>query len=124
MLKRKCTPEYRECRAYFEWACLNPLLREYLIKNVNEGKRSQAIGYFLKLIGMRPGLPDYHLPLPNQKYHGLWIEMKPKGKIGKRTDLEQDEWLARLKKIGHYAVYAYGWEEAASITTRYLLNKI
>jgi hypothetical protein len=116
--------EYKECLAFYKWAQFNPLLREYLIKIVNEGARSPQSGYFLKLIGMRPGIPDYFLPLANDTYSGLWLEMKLSGSQGERKRDNQSAWIERLKKIGHYATYAHGWQEAADIASKYLANQI
>ncbi len=123
-MKKWISSEYQECKAYYAWAQYNPILREYLYKIVNEGKRSSASGFFLKLIGLRAGLPDYHLPIPNNTYHGLWLEMKRKNqnKVTKREN--QTEWLDKLNKIGHYATFAYGCEDAIKITLDYINNRI
>lgn len=122
-MKKWISSEYHECFAFYKWAQLHPILSEYLIKNVNEGKRSKIAGHFLKLIGLKPGLPDYHLPLPNDKYHGLWIEMKTVNEVNKKKRKNQTEWIEKLNRIGHYATYAYGWENAATIVKDYLGNK-
>ena len=116
--------EFKECKAYWQWAQMNPLLREYLIKNVNEGKRSVAYIRASMAIGMRPGLPDYHLPLPNNHWFGLWLEIKALDQKGKKNRENQDAWINRLNKAKQYATYAYGWEEAAKITSDYLENRI
>lgn len=116
--------EYQECKAYFEWAQYYPVLREYLFKIVNEGKRSKINGNMLKLIGLRAGLPDYQLPIPNKNWNGLWIEMKKRSHAGKTKKDNQNEWISKLIKVKQYATYAYGWEDAAKITMDYLNNKI
>jgi hypothetical protein len=121
-MRKRISSEYDECLAFFKWAQFNPLLREYLIKIPNEGKRNAFTGYCLKVIGLRAGVPDYFFPVPNEKYHGLWIEMK--AVKGSTTRDNQKEWIEKLKKIGHYATYAYGWQDAAKIATDYLTNKI
>lgn len=123
-MKKWISSEYQECKAYFTWAQFNPILKEYLYKIVNEGQRTPKSGFFLKLIGMKAGLPDYHLPVANDRYHGLWLEMKKRNQINMAKRLTQSDWLEKLKKIGHYADYAYGWEHAAKITMDYLNNKI
>jgi hypothetical protein len=125
-LTEKIVPnEYKECKWFYEWACAyNPLLREYLIKNVNEGQRSSMMGKLLKLIGMRPGIPDYQLPLPNANWRGLWIEMKKTDQERRKKDDKQNEWIYKLKKIRQYATYAYGWEHASKIVVDYLNDRI
>ena len=126
--KRNISPteipdEYSECVAYFKWAQLNWLVREYLIHHVNEGKRSKTQGYYLNCIGLRKGLPDYQLPIPNENWLGLWIEMKTIDQRNRKQKKEQIEWIDRLIKIGHFATFAYGWQHAAEITMDYLNNK-
>lgn len=116
--------EYHDCRRFYEWACWQPMLKEYLIKHVNEGKRSVVMGRLLKLIGMRTGLLDYQLLLPNKNWNGLWLEMKTTDERGKKKRDSQDEWIARLLKIKHYATYAYGSDEAIQIVKDYLTDKI
>lgn len=122
IMKKRISSEYQECLAYFKWAQYHPVLKEYLIKIVNEGKRNAITGYRLQLIGLRAGLPDYYLPISNRNYNGLWIEMKVSKSFNKRNN--QDEWIEKLKKIGHYAIYAIGWQEAARVTMDYLEDRI
>lgn len=67
---------------------------------------------------------DYQWPVPNKKYIGLWLEFKRVDERGKKTKPEQDEWIARLLKIGHYASYAYGCDDAIKIYTDYVNNRL
>jgi hypothetical protein len=119
-----CANEYQECKAFWEWAQYNPILAEYLYKIVNEGKRTARNGASLKLIGLRAGLPDYHLPIGVGDWNGLWIEMKTRDQSDEKQSQKQKEWIRKLKKANHYATFAYGWEHAAKITTAYLQNKL
>jgi hypothetical protein len=123
-IKTLIATEYEECQAFWLWSMTQPVVRDYLIKNTNEGKRSARYGHGLKMIGMRPGLPDYHLPLSNNNYHGLWIEMKRMGSNNRKKDSDQLTWINRLNMAGHYASYAYGWENAKQIVSDYLANKL
>lgn len=116
--------EYQECRTYWEWSQLNPLIKNHLVHHVNEGKRSIVTGHRLKIIGMSKGLPDYQLFIPNLKYHGLLIEMKSKCQKGKKQKKEQTEWIDRLIINGYFATFAFGADEAIKITTDYLQNKL
>jgi len=122
-MRNKCASEYQECLYFFQWSQLQHF-GQYLIKIVNEGTRTPKQAYQLRSIGMRAGLPDYYLPLPNAHWAGLWLEMKRRDRQRMVRDPRQDDWIAKLLKIGHYATYAYGWDEAASITTRYLSNQL
>jgi len=121
----KIPSEMEECRAFWNWAQLIPGLKDYLYKIVNEGKRNPAHGMKLRTIGLRAGLPDYHYPVPNEKFNGFWLEMKTRKKT-KHDSLpnHQREWIEKLQKINHYATFAYGWEDAADKTMSYLNNKV
>ncbi len=116
--------EYEECKTFYKWASLHPICKDYLIHHVNEGKRSMIAGVRLKAIGMRAGVPDYQLPVANKQWHGLWIEMKLIDGQKKTKRESQDNWIAKLLNVGQYATYAYGAEDAISIVTDYLNNRI
>lgn len=116
--------EMQECIAYWQWAQTVPILRDYLFKIVNEGKRSPIHGRQLKLIGLRKGLPDYHYPVANKNWNGFWLEMKKRQLRRSSIPDYQDEWIEKLIRIGHYATFAFGWEDAASKTLDYLNNRL
>lgn len=116
--------EYQECKAFWGYAQRVPPLRDYLIKHANE-----RIGYswFTKAligIGMRVGIMDYQFPVRNDKYIGLWLEFKRVDQRDKKKDSDQDEWIEKLIKIGHYAAYAYGCDHAIKIYTDYVNNRL
>lgn len=114
--------EYQECKAFWQWAQLQPVLCDYLIKIANENQSQPWFLRALYLIGMRPGLPDYFLPIANQQWNGLWIEMKKKDKKKHKKNEKQEIWIEKLLKIDHYATYAYGCDDAIRICTHYLVN--
>lgn len=76
----------------------------------NEGKRSEAAGRKLKKMGMRKGIPDLFFPVPNQKHHGLFIELKrnEKALLGK----EQAEWIVYLNELGYRALRCSSLDDA------------
>lgn len=115
--------EYAECRAFYEWTQWHSLLKENVIKIVNEGRRSIIQGRLLKKIGLSKGVPDYIIPIANKNWHSLWLEMKTKDEINKPQRKEQVEWIERLLKQGHYATFVFGSFEAIQITTDYLNNR-
>lgn len=119
--RNNCISEYQECKAYWDWAQYHPPIGKYLIKHCNENKNPIWFNQYLLRIGMRPGLPDYQFPIPNEKWSGLWIEMKRKG--GKVQN-NQIRWINDLKAINHYATVAYGAEDAIRITLDYINNRI
>lgn len=83
----------------------------------NERKCSQITGRLLKLMGLKKGVPDLHLPVPRGKWHGLYIEMKTeKGK----TSEAQDWWLLELQKQGYCCAVCHGWQDAVDVLEAYL----
>jgi len=74
-----------------------------------------------KKAGMTNGVPDIYLPVSNQKYHSLWIELKtlmPKG----IESLAQKKEIALLNKYGNYACFSYGYDATIKIIENYLNN--
>lgn len=115
--------EYEECKTFWAYAQLIPITKEFLIKNCNEG----LDGWFrnaLIRIGLRTGLLDYHFVPDNKKYKGLWIEMKRRDGQLKPRNKDQEDWIAKLNKIGHYACYAYGCDEAIRIVNLYITDQL
>jgi hypothetical protein len=116
--------EYQECNAFFRWSQTQPIVKDCLIKICNEGVRTPRQAYQLRAIGLRPGVPDYLLPIANAQYHSLWIEMKRRDKRRTKKEPRQDAWLAKLRALGHYSTYAYGCEDAIHIVEQYLNNQL
>lgn len=84
----------------------------------NGGKRNFFEAVKLKRCGVKAGIPDICLPLPNRKgYHGLYIELKRVS--GGRVSDEQLAWQELLRKNGYCAEIAYGLEEAKKIVSNY-----
>lgn len=83
----------------------------------NGGKRDARTATALKRQGVKPGVPDLHLPVARGKYHGLYIELK----VGKnKATALQKEWIEELTKQGYLAVVCYGWQTAAEQLIKYL----
>ena len=94
---------------------------EYLHHIPNGGARSKATAGRLRAEGVKPGVPDLHLPVPLGGYHGLYIEMKRR-KGGTVSD-EQKRWINFLLLHG-YAVYVCkGADEAITVIENYLSLK-
>lgn len=71
--------------------------------------------------GVRSGIPDVCLPWPNQKYHGLYIELKIK--TG-RVSQEQKACLDYLNSVGYRAVICWSWIEAWKVIEDYLNGRL
>ena len=121
-VKRDLTPtETQEQKMLFAWAKLNE--RKYpelalLFHIPNEGKRSKRVGHELVEMGMKKGVPDVCLPVPNAVYAALYIEMKRSN--GGRASEDQKGWLAALNRVGNRAVVCYGFEDARKVILEYL----
>ena len=83
----------------------------------NGGNRQKAEASRLKAQGVKPGVPDLHLPVPKGEYHGLYIEMKyDKG----RLEPVQKEWLIAMADAGHFACVCYGYDYAVKVIEDYV----
>lgn len=83
----------------------------------NGGKRDRVSAAVLKRQGVKPGVPDLHLPVPKGKYASLYIEMKyGEGRLSK----EQKSFLAQAAECGNFVVTCYGQEIALKVIQDYL----
>lgn len=129
LAKRKTamTPplESKEQKDLVKWLSYHPIVRDYFCKNDNEGKRTAAQGFHLKLMGLRPGVSDLFIYYPTRDYHGLWLEMKRNKKYSK-SERSTPSWIAQeqfqeaVKKVGYAAYFCYGWVDGKNIVERYL----
>lgn len=125
-MTRELTNEHEHGKALVRWAQLaqGTLPELALLYHVpNGGRRSKATAGKLKAEGVKPGVPDYALPVPRGSYHGLYLELKvPKtGKKGAgRLSDSQKDWLWALRQLGYHAETAYGWDQARQIIEQYL----
>lgn len=112
--------ERAEQIAVFRWAqaqeCKHPEL--CLLHAVpNGGKRHIVAGHFMKLSGMKRGIPDIHLPVARHGYCGLWIEMK----YGKNKVQEhQGAIIEKLIEYGNSVHVCYNAEDAIKVIKWYL----
>lgn len=83
----------------------------------NGGSRDAVEGRHLREQGVKPGVPDLHLPVARGKYHSLYIEMK--NEDGK-TSPEQDWWGERLATEGNMWEVCHGWRHAIRVLEWYL----
>lgn len=112
--------EHDEQAALFEWAELAAIRDgrlSLLFAIPNGGHRHISVAVKLKAEGVKRGVPDICLPVPNEHYYGLWIELK--AEKGKPT-LEQNQWITALNEQGYRAVVCKGWNSAAQEIENYL----
>ncbi len=83
----------------------------------NERRCSIQEGRTLKRMGVKRGVADFFLAVPNGEYHGLWIELKVnKGKLTP----EQQEFIKRKNEKGYLALSVWGSDSAKEIIKSYL----
>lgn len=97
-----------------------------LVKLNNEGKRTEAQGWNLKLMGMEPGASDLFLAYPTSRHHGLWLEVKQARKytpseMAKPTWIAQEKFIERMISVGFAGAFCYGWQNGKRIIESYLL---
>ena len=84
----------------------------------NGGSRNPIEAKNMKAEGVSAGVPDICIPVPNKKYHGLYIEMKRQR--GGRVSEKQKEWIDRLNQNGYLAVVCRGFDEAKEVVESYM----
>jgi len=121
--------EHEHQATVFEWAGLQetrwPVLKLlHSIPNgggrgiTKAGKRlPPLIAVKLKREGLRPGIPDIHLPAPRGPFCGLYIEMKAED--GKVSD-KQKEMIPLLRAEGNFVRVCYSSREAIKIILDYI----
>lgn len=94
---------------------------KYLFHIPNGGSRNPIEARNLKYQGVKAGVPDLFYPVPNKKYHGLFIEMK----FGKNKPTKpQKEWLEYLNSVGYLAVVCYSADEAFKVLNKYFADEV
>jgi len=84
----------------------------------NGGSRNKIEARNMKAEGVSAGVPDICIPVPNKRYHGLYIEMK-RQKGGRVSD-KQKEWIDRLNQNGYLAKVCRGFKEAKEVVEKYM----
>ena len=86
----------------------------------NGGSRNRIEAARMQASGVKAGVPDLCIPVPSGEYHSLYIEMK----YGRnKTSPMQDEWIERLRKLGHKVCVCYGANEAIDEIEKYFGKK-
>lgn len=86
----------------------------------NGGSRDAIEGRHLKQQGVKPGVPDLHLPVARGPYHSLYIEMKTEK--GRTSDV-QEWWIEFLTAQGNFVEVCRSWESAVRMLEWYLSLK-
>lgn len=92
----------------------------YLFGTFNAGKRrGRGIGMAVST-GLKPGVPDVVLPIPNARAVGLAIEMKVTG--NHPTD-DQTRWLEALESFGWEVHVCYSAREAIGAIEEFAMHR-
>lgn len=83
----------------------------------NGGDRHRIVAAKMKAEGVKPGVPDYLLPVPLGAHVGLAIELKSMTGYASR---EQKQWIEDLRALGWRAEVCRGWEAAWRVIVEYL----
>lgn len=114
-------PEHDEQVALVQWADYQRFngeaIGEDLFAIPNGARTSMSVAKRLKAEGLRSGVPDLMLAIPVAQYHGLFIEMKARGKY---PSPEQRARIERLQRRGYKAVCCQGFDAARVEIERYL----
>jgi len=106
------------------WSRAKGIDERLLFAIPNGGARNIIVARKLKAEGVRAGVPDYFLAIPNHSYHGLFLELKaggagvPKGRVSP----EQREMLVHLNTGGYMASIVCGIDEAVRAVEEYLAD--
>ena len=87
----------------------------------NGGKRGKREASTFKMMGVVPGIPDVSIPVPNDTYHGLFIEFKT---VTGRVSPVQKEIHAKLKSNGYAVAVCRSHEEAIEVVLKYERNEL
>jgi hypothetical protein len=87
----------------------------------NGGQRNVIVAAKLKAEGVRAGVPDLFLAVPNRNFSGLFIEMKKRK--GGRVSEAQSAMMAALVDEGYAVRVCHGWSEAQTTITEYLSSR-
>lgn len=108
--------EFDEQRAVVMWFRMQ--FPDYLIYHIpNGGYRNPIEARNLKLSGVLGGIPDLHIPVAKGMFHGMYIEMKAENG---RLSTVQSNMLNKLNDLGHFALCAYGFNEARGAIMDYM----
>ena len=87
----------------------------------NEGKRSVVAGASLKKQGLLSGVSDICLPVANDKYNVLYIELKVGSNKATKAQLE---FISLVNEFGGKALVVYGADAAKEVIKNYISNTI
>lgn len=125
--KKIIPTERQEQKMLVKWVKQHSVIKKFLIKIGNEGKRTPAQGFHEKLMGLCVGASDLFLAYPNcsRTKAGLWIEVKrnmhyPPSARKSKSWVAEEAFIEDMKSVGFDGKFCYGWEEGRETIETYL----
>lgn len=127
--KPKAIKEWREQVAIYQWTQTIQLLRGFVMKFDNEGRRNVVQAAVAKRMGLLPGTSDLFIARPINGYPGLWLEVKQNrpytpSERAKDTWKRQEAFQERMRSVGFAAHFCFGAENGIEIITNYIRGKM
>lgn len=122
-LQTKITEErlQEEIILWWESTCDTWNAEPYELFHIPNGLISGQKTRVVKALGVRPGIPDLMLAIPNQFYAGLFIELKrPDVDPTRGLSRVQTRTIARLSLRGYSAIVVNCLEDAIMAITAYM----
>lgn len=110
--------EHDEQTLLIKWFDIQYKNKFVLFSIPNGGARNLYVAKKMKAEGVRAGVPDLFLAVPNKDYAGLFIEMK-KEKGGVVSEY-QKIMLSRLEQAGYKCIVCKGFDHAKAEIEEYL----
>jgi len=90
----------------------------YLVYAVpNGGKRNSIVAAKLKAEGVLSGIPDIHIPIARNGFHGLYIEMKAGNNRPTKNQLSV---IDKLRSEGYQCEVCYSFDDFRMVVNDYL----
>lgn len=116
---RIITKEASEQVILFRYFAHYPEIYKNMFAIPNGGSRHPLEALNLKRQGVKAGVPDIFLAIPQGNYHGLFIELKRSIKPAP-VSKEQKQQIALLIAQGYKVLVSIGWVKAANDIFYYL----
>jgi hypothetical protein len=100
------------------WPDLSKMM--WHVINESGGSGDAQYGSSLNRLGRKKGVPDWHVMIPSNGYHGLYVELKRSRKVDSSTSKEQKDFLLMAESLGYKCVIAYGYKAALKSIEKYL----
>jgi hypothetical protein len=73
-------------------------------------------------MGVKPGIPDLHLPVARRGFVGLYVEMKRADGVPSDVSATQRKMIDWLRAYRHFVGVAYGAEAAWKLIEWYMIG--